>query len=109
MSVEVAILQTYPSCLFFVFFLIFERFTFIYLKTPFENTFFLRPLFVRIPLYTDRVIYYIYSKDIRCSVLKECGIKTIAACSRREVKESTGEKGTIHKTAVSRFVRFREY
>lgn len=43
------------------------------------------------------------------TLLKECGIKTIAACSRREVKESAGEEGTIHKTAVFRFVRFREY
>ena len=41
--------------------------------------------------------------------LKERNIKVMAACSKREAFETKIEDGSIVKTAVFRFVQFREY
>ena len=42
-------------------------------------------------------------------LLKEKGITVLAACSQRDVREEKKEDGSMEKTAIFRFVRFREY
>jgi len=42
-------------------------------------------------------------------MLIERGVTTLAACSKREVRESVGEDGETMKYAEFRFVRFRRY
>jgi ABC-type Fe3+-hydroxamate transport system substrate-binding protein len=37
------------------------------------------------------------------------GIKVLAACSQRTVIDTVASDGSIHKTAVFEFIRFREY
>ena len=41
--------------------------------------------------------------------LKEFGIKAISSCSERKVIEQDSSDGSIIKTSIFRFVRFREY
>lgn len=41
--------------------------------------------------------------------LKAAGIKAVAACSERNVKESVDESGNNVKTIIFSFVRFRDY
>lgn len=43
------------------------------------------------------------------SGLKRKGIKTVAACSRRESVETRNEDGSVTKNSVFRFCQFREY
>ena len=43
------------------------------------------------------------------SLLKEKNIPVYAACSKRETVETTNESGETTKTALFRFVGFREY
>ncbi len=43
------------------------------------------------------------------SGLKRKGIKTVAACSRRESVETRNEDGSVTKNSVFRFWQFREY
>lgn len=42
-------------------------------------------------------------------LLKENGIKAVAACSERVVREIVREDGATEKTAVFEFVKFREF
>ena len=49
---------------------------------------------------------------LTCSMvclLKEAGVKVVAGCSERNVREQQREDGTTEKTAVYQFVQFREY
>ena len=41
--------------------------------------------------------------------LKAAGIKAVAACSERNVKETVDESGNNVKTIIFSFVRFRDY
>ena len=43
------------------------------------------------------------------SRLKKAGIKVVAGCSERNVAEKKNEDGTTEKTAIYKFVQFREY
>ena len=43
------------------------------------------------------------------TLLKARGIRCVAACSEREVHETPKPDGTVLKTTVFAFVRFREY
>lgn len=42
-------------------------------------------------------------------MLKENGVTVLAACSQRDVVEQKKDDGSMEKTAIFRFVRFREY
>lgn len=69
-------------------------------------------------VYTDRIIAmkpdYVLCQGEHCmvyqvvSILKACGIHVGAACSERKSVEEMKEDG-VHKSAVFKFVQFREY
>ena len=42
-------------------------------------------------------------------LLKEQGITAVSACSERKSIEEKKEDGTVHKSAVFKFIQFREY
>lgn len=42
-------------------------------------------------------------------LLKERDMKVLAACSKRETKETVNDNGVSEKNAIFHFVRFREY
>jgi hypothetical protein len=43
------------------------------------------------------------------TALREKGVKVLSACSERKVKETIMDDGTVQKTAIFDFVKFREY